>query len=150
MKRTKTKDTEEKVIQTAPEVEPVEEVKEVEEVKAPEPVDDKNRAIKWKNAGGGTLRLFISGRTRIIKPMEIFSATAYEVPEAFRDSVIPLDKVPEIPKPDKVKGVAAAYEVVPRGKSKSMFDVVDRFGKRINEKPLSKDVANQLKQDLEG
>jgi len=104
--------------------------------------------IRWKQTGGGTLRLKVNGTLRIIKPGEVFRALPSEVPLAFRDTIIPLDGTQKVEE-EKIVVSKVTYEVKPRGKSKSLFDVVDRQGKRMNEAPLSKVVADQFKKDLE-
>jgi predicted Zn-dependent protease with MMP-like domain len=112
---------------------------------------------RWRKLGGGSLRIQINGVNKIIKPNEVFRAMPNEIPSAFRDTVMPLDEfheatVAEIKKVEK--SAKSAYKVVPRGKSKSMFDVLlmigEDEGKRINDNPLPKAVAEQLKKELEG
>jgi hypothetical protein len=95
--------------------------------------------------GGGSLHL----KNRLIPPNATFKARQSEISKAFRDVVILLDKVPEsvkVPEPTPVK---SDYTIKPRGKSRSLFDVVNSFGKIVNEAPLSKAVAEQLLNDLE-
>ena len=106
--------------------------------------------LKYKKLGGGSLRLNIGGKIKIIKEGEVFSAYPNEIPPAFKDTIMPLDATQAAivaqavkPKPSKVE-----YKIVPRGKSKSLFDVVDGLDKRINDQPLSKEVAEQLLEDL--
>lgn len=109
-----------------------------------------NERIRWKKIGGGTLTLLGS----VIKQGDIFKAYPWQIPPSFRDTIIPLDALPTesnpIPEP-----IRPTYTVMPRGKSKSMFDVVDEKvlvdgkPKRINEAPLSKELAAKLKEDLE-
>jgi len=104
--------------------------------------------IRYKKIGGGSLRLNIGGVNKIIKPNEVFSALPSEIPPAFRDTIIALDpeQVVNLPKPKPAKAI---YTITPRGKSKSLFDVVDGLGKVINENPLPKATAEQLINDLE-
>ena len=105
------------------------------------------KAIRYTKLGGGSLRLVIGGKKRIIKPGETFTALPNEIPFGFKDTVVPLDpmQLRESPKPTPVK---VTFKVEPRGKSKSQFDVVDGLGKRINDTPLTKEVAIQLVNDL--
>lgn len=105
---------------------------------------DPDPILTWKKIGGSSLKL----PNRLIPPGATFKARASEISKAFRDVVILLDKVPEASKPPEPKPVKSSYSIQPRGKSKSLFDVVDSFGKVINEKPLPKAVAEQLKADL--
>jgi hypothetical protein len=119
--------------------EPVEEAKET-----PLPVDP-DPIISWKKIGGGSLRL----PKKLIPPGGIFKARISEIPKGFRDVVIPMEPIPDIPagipSPAPVKTL---YVVQPRGKSKSMFDVIAPNGKKINEKPLSREIAERLAKDL--
>lgn len=100
--------------------------------------------IKWKKIGGGALRL----KNRIIKPGQIFSARADEIPKAFLDTCIPLDEVPVVPESPAII-LKNEYKIVLKGKSKFLYDVVDDNGKVINEKGLTKEVAENLVKDLE-
>jgi len=104
---------------------------------------------------------------RIIKPNEIFTAKKEEIPASLRNVIIPLgttwsnldgdgfqgvNKVKKLPEEEKkeIEQAVPKYLVVPRGNSNSWFDVVNaQTGKPINEKALRKDVAEQLKHDLE-
>jgi hypothetical protein len=47
-----------------------------------------------------------------------------------------------------INAVKSVYEIQPRGKSKSLFDVVDGNGKVLNEAPLAKALAEKLVNDL--
>jgi hypothetical protein len=100
--------------------------------------------IKWKKIGGGGLHL----KGRIIKPGQIFTARLDEIPKAFRDTCLPLEDIKEIETPTIIP-VKTSYNVVPRGKSKSLFDVTAENGKVLNEKALTKEIAEQLVKDLE-
>ena len=104
----------------------------------------------WKKIGGGSLRI----GNRIIKPNQTFDAYPEEISPGFRNLVIPVSadasfakEAPREPKPEEV--VKEKYAVQPRGESKLWFDVVDGSGKVLNEKALKKDMADQLKADLE-
>lgn len=102
-----------------------------------------NDVIRWKKIGGGGFYF----KNRIIKPGQVFTAKASEIPASFRDLCIPLDEIkpaPVIP----VKVTPAEYKISPRGKGKTWFDVIDKNGKAINEKALSKEVAEKLVDDL--
>jgi hypothetical protein len=104
--------------------------------------------LRYRKIGGGSLRLSINGQPRIIKSGEVFSALPSEIPQAFKDTIIPLDPekaalVSKPPVPAKV-----SYEIKPRGKSKSLFDVIDGQGKVMNTQPLAKGIAEQLISDL--
>jgi hypothetical protein len=118
--------------------EPVTEVKEESIPVDPDPI------ITWKKTGGGSLRL----AKRLIPPGAIFKARVSEIPKGFRDVVIPMELIPEQVQA-VVPPVKSAFQVMPRGKSKSMFDIIGANGKRMNEQPLTKAVAERLKADLE-
>ena len=122
-----------------------------------------NNVFQFKKIGGGSLRL----NGRIIKPNEIFTAKKEEIPTSLRNVIIPLgttwsnldgdgfqgvNEVKKFPEEEKkeIEQAVPKYLVVPRGNSNSWFDVVNaQTGKPINEKALRKDVAEQLKHDLE-
>jgi hypothetical protein len=102
--------------------------------------------FRWKNIGN-TFHWF--ERKKIIKPGEIFQATEDDIPTAFRDILIKVDGSslpnPEVPIP----GAVTEYTIKPRGKSTSLFDVVNGAGKVLNEKGLTKEKAEQLLADLQ-
>ena len=99
--------------------------------------------IRWKKIGGGGFYF----RNHIIKPGQIFTARPEDIPKAFRDTVIPLDEIVEVPEVPVVV-TKTTYTKQPRGKSKLWFDVIDDKGKVLNEKALKEDVADQLINDL--
>ena len=47
--------------------------------------------VRYKKVGGGSFHAKIGGKIGIIKPNEVFDARPEEIPEGFRDAVIPLD-----------------------------------------------------------
>ena len=128
---------------------------------------------RWKNHGGGSFHANIGGKIKIIKPGEVFMASAYEIPEAFRDVIRPVASVePQatikqpIPKPKPVAEVkkeeipapvdpvveeeipaTLKYSVVPR--SAGYWNVVDKDGKLMNEKALRASAAEELVKSLE-
>jgi len=109
-----------------------------------------SKIIKWKKVGGGSLRF----KGRIIKPNQIFKASANEIPPGFRDQVLPLEAIPgdvSAPGPPAVdaKPVEVEYKLKSRG-SGGWYDVVDKNGKALNEKALKKDIAEKLVKDLAG
>jgi hypothetical protein len=136
-----------KEVEQAPEVEQTPEVKE-----APTPVISDGK-IWWKKVGKGSLRW----NHKILKPNEKFLARPSEVPKAFRDVVVPLEELKEDDTVPIVEPVKSEYEVRPRGKSKSLFDVVYPAGKdeegetiwkTINEKPLPKAIAEKMLREI--
>jgi len=109
-----------------------------------------NGLIRYRKIGGGSLRL----DGKIIKPGQVFLADPKKIPKAFLDVLVPLDEVPgvEEKKPqneEELKKLKPVFDVVPRGNSKVWFDVVNSEGKVINARALRKEVAEQLKHDLE-
>jgi hypothetical protein len=107
-------------------------------------------APQFRKKGGGSLRL----AGKIIKPGQIFRMWPNEIPKSFRDLVEPLDpntnweeteaKAKKLP-----KGVKTKYSVQSREGSKTEFDVVNSDHKVLNDKPLSKEVAEQFIEDLD-
>jgi hypothetical protein len=127
-----------------PEAPETPETPEVEDEK-PEPTFvDPDPVIKWRKLGGGSLHL----PKQLVPPGATFKARASEIPKAFRNMVQPLEELPPAPEAPAVKPVKSAYKVVPRGKSKSMFDVIGPNGKKMNELPLTKATAERLVKDL--
>jgi hypothetical protein len=104
--------------------------------------------IWWKKKGGGS---FMFNR-QLIRPNMKFRAAPNEIPLAFRDLVVPLeDYVDPETAPDPLKTAPVVnYFIQPKGKSKFLFDVVDGSGKAINEKGLTKEIAENLLNDLVG
>lgn len=101
--------------------------------------------IKWKKTGGGSFKL----RNRFIKPGETFYARPDEIPQSFRDMVVPLGALPPAVSAPQVKRTKkSVWEVQPRGKSKSQFDVVNEAGKKMNEAVMTKEKAEALANDL--
>jgi hypothetical protein len=99
--------------------------------------------ISFKKIGGGALRW----NKQLIKPGQIIRLNPNDIPKNFLDVLIPLEKIREVAEPPIVI-TKSEFKVVPRGKSKSLFDVLDNQGKVINEKGLTKEVAESLVNDL--
>lgn len=104
-----------------------------------------NGTVRWVKTGGGSFTAFIGGRKRIIKQNQQFTAKLEDIPEAFRDTVVPVDgaelKVAEAAE-EPVNVVKLEYTISPRGGN--WFDVLDSNGKQVNEKSLRKDAAEEL------
>ncbi len=95
--------------------------------------------IRWIKKGGGTFTL----NNRIIKKGQIFDARLEDIPEAFRDVVVRLDRevketLSVAPKP------LAKVEYFTKHRGSGYYNVVDTDGKVQNEKPLRKDEAEAL------
>ncbi len=86
--------------------------------------------IWWIKKGGGSFRM----KGRIIKQNEKFQARLDEIPKAFRDNVLPLEKVVETD--ETFKASPSAYTYKKRGSS-NWYDVFDGQGKQVNQKALS-------------
>lgn len=114
------------------------------------PVNLGTNVIWWKKIGGGSFRP-TTGRLKgkIIKSGQKFKASVDDIPEAFRDTIIPLQEIPsstKTPAPE-VKGDKSVYTIQARGKG-GWYDVVDANGKVLNEKALKKEIAEKLVKDL--
>lgn len=103
-------------------------------------VKNEDGTIRWKKIGGGSFRL----GNRIIKPNQVFSARPDQISEAFRDNIIPVDKLP--PEPKGV--VSEPAEFFLKSKGGGWYDVVDGNGKIKNEKSLKKASALELIETL--
>jgi hypothetical protein len=105
------------------------------------------RKIRYQKIGGGSLRLSLDGKQRIIKPGEKFLAYPEEVSDAFKRWIKPLEDVPVIPD-IPLNVVNTTFKIVPRGDDNLWFDIVDAQGKVMNSKALHKDKAEILLKEL--
>jgi hypothetical protein len=130
-------------------------VVETKETKAPvadpiiseAPAEPVAKQVRCQKLGGGSFQL----GNRIIKPNQIFLAYPEEIPEAFRDSIIFLEKVPEKPtqqNPTQPANVAKHTYSLKASQEEGLFDIVDESGKKINENSLEEDIATELVNDL--
>ena len=95
--------------------------------------------IRWIKKGGGSFVL----HNRHIKKGQIFDARLEDIPEAFRDVVVRLDKeVKETLPVATVQPSKVEYFIKHRGSG--YYNVVDSNDKLQNEKALRKDVAEAL------
>lgn len=107
---------------------------------------------KWKKIGGGS---FLLNGNRWIKPGQEFMALESDIPEAFRDTIIPLEvetKKEELTNLEEgivTPPIPPKFSLKRRGASR-WYDVVNDAGKAINDKPLSKEDAEKLKTSIEG
>lgn len=101
----------------------------VEEIMKPVP-------IRWKKIGNGSFLL----NNRYIKPGQTFTATVEEIPTAFRDLIIPVDKLPEDPfmKPKKVSNYTLMQT------EEGLWNIVDKQGKIFNDAPMEKNEAEKV------
>jgi hypothetical protein len=98
--------------------------------------------IWWKKVGGGSLRL----NGKMIKPNEKFKASVEQIPKAFRDVVIPLEKIEEI-QSSILPENEPKYSLTPLSR-KGFYNIVNIDGKKLNEKPLKEVDAWALLKDL--
>ena len=122
------------------EIVPIEPKVELKEEKAKELVELDPLApkpIRWKKIGNGSFIL----NNRYIKPGQIFTATVEEIPTAFRDLIIPLEKLPE----DKLLSAkkSSNYTLV-EIEGTNTWNIVDSQGKIFNEKPMARLEAEKL------
>jgi len=152
MKRTVLTEVEEKapevvVEEKAPEVVVEEKAPEVVvEEKAPEVVVEEKApedgTILWKKMGGGSLHW----NNRIIKPNQTFRARPDDIPEAFRDTIVPLETLPD----DSLlsKDSMASFHLEKDEKDENLYNVISRAGKKVNEEPMEYDKAVYLLKQL--
>lgn len=97
--------------------------------------------VKWRKTGGGSFR---TRNGKIIKPNQVFMAHPDDIPEGFRDVIVPVH--PEDPsfKPEKPRN--PKYEIV--SGTLGWYNVIDENGKQMNEKQLRQDKAEELVESL--
>jgi hypothetical protein len=117
------------------EVHPIE-IETNEPIETPQLEEEKGPTlIRWKKVGGGSLYW----KNKIIKPGQIFWATVDEIPKAFRDTILPVDELPE--EPILIESKSTNYTLNQNG---NLWDIVDKRGKAINEKPMERANAESL------
>ena len=102
--------------------------------------------IWYVKKGGGSLQMF----GKIIKPNERFKAFPRDIPENFKDIIVPLEKYDEAQE-KSIKQPAKLVNPIYKSKLREgtdLYDVVDSKGKVLNDKALPKDVADKLISDL--
>lgn len=100
--------------------------------------------FQWKKVGGGSFQL----NNRYIKPNERFYAKESDIPLNFRDVVVKLSGTVVPPAPAASKHAPVVYALVPSSEE-GLFDIVDSFGKKINEASLEKSIALSFIQSLQ-
>ena len=111
-------------------------------------------AILWHKTGGGSLHITINKKVKIVKPGEKFYAEPHEIPEAFRDVIIPIDSkgqrvsVEVATEQEKVEEAEAKVVYNLKHRGGGWWDVVNEEGKAINETALKKDKAEELLNSL--
>jgi len=117
---------------------------------------ERSKKIKWKKIGRGSFRF----GNKIIKPGQEFFASEDDIPDAFRDVIIPLEGKEESKEVDFREAKKGEDDVGVSNKGKSKFETKHRTGawydvinsvtgKRVNEKALSKENAEKLVKSLE-
>jgi hypothetical protein len=108
---------------------------------------------KWfKKLGGGSFLTTIEGKQRIIKRNQEFHCRPEDIPDNFRDAVVPLDgsggeRISDLePQSTASPPVPLEYFVKPKGGG--FYDVVDKDGKIQNQKGLREDKAKELIESL--
>ena len=108
-----------------------------------------SKPLMWRKLGGGSMRL----GNRIIKPNERFSATVEEIPESFRDLVHCLDaealKEAEKTTSNLLQGTEKLYKMKKIQGTKT-YNVLGPEKKKINQEPLSRKDAMELRDSLNG
>jgi hypothetical protein len=100
------------------------------------------KKVQWRKTGGGTFRMRDG---RIIKPNQVFKASPDEIPKAFRDTIIPLESLPEETEP--VINPSIKFGIKERGAG--WFDVVNLVSNKVmNKGALRRVAAEKLLEEL--
>jgi hypothetical protein len=120
----------------------------VEETKV---IADPDAPIRWKKIGGGSSHLMINGKNKMVKPNQEFTARPSEISLMFRDVIVSLETIPAPEQIAPTPGIKSVYALRALNieEENSLFDIVDQNGKKINEKPLPKEIAESLINDLQ-
>ena len=104
-----------------------------------------DQKIRFKKTGGGSLRL----GGKIYKPNQTFMAYPYEIPDAFKDVIVPVDPN-AVAREEEKKFLGKTHEYTLKARSSGgYYDVVDSNGKVKNEKALRHAAALDLIRSLE-
>lgn len=95
--------------------------------------------VKWVNNGGP---FYMKDGVRIPNG-EIFFAHPNDVPKAFRDTIVPVDPNALSNASPIEDAVNPTYSIKQRGAS-SNYDIFDGQGKRLNDKNLTQEEAQEL------
>ena len=106
----------------------------------------------WRKTGGGSFHTKIDGKIKIIKPNDRFAARLEEIPEGFRDVVIPADKKAKeaVVKIETASPPTQKLEYYLNHRGGGYYDILDKKGKRQNAKALRKEDADALIKNLVG
>ena len=106
------------------------------------PPNDKCKMIHWKKVGGGTLLL----GNHILKTNEKFWAARESLPEAFLDTIIPVDE-DTLEKDIEVEKNDLVYKLHSRGGG--WYDIVDKEGKKFSQRAMRMEEASKMLADLQ-
>lgn len=109
----------------------------------------KEGQVKFHKEGGGAFAVTIDGRRRIIKPGQSFYAHPDEIPAAFRDVVVPVDKS----KLEAIEGGtfnALDLDYYAKHHGGGKWAVYNSNDDKQNDEWLSKDEAKALVESLKG
>ena len=99
------------------------------------------KRVEWRKIGGGSFRM---KNGRIIKPNQTFFAALSDIPQAFRDVVVPLEALPE---EEPLEVFTGKYKVQERDK-KGWYDVLSPTGKVVSESALRLAEAEKMAEEL--
>lgn len=104
----------------------------------------KNNILRWKKKGGGSFRLKDG---KIIKSNQIFFSTKEDIPAGFLDT---LEQLSEQNQLDDAVIVEDPKKPIytKEHRSGAWWDVLDADGKKMNDKALKEDAADELISDL--
>lgn len=102
--------------------------------------------IRWQKIGGGSFNM----GNRIIKPGQYFFAKLEDIPEGFRDVVVPSDgRTVETIEEEKVEEVDSAdVEYFLKHRGGGWYNIVDADDKVISESAMKKEAAEEYLKSL--
>jgi len=101
--------------------------------------------ISYRKLGGGS---FIF-RNQYIKPNQVFKARPEEIPIAFKDVVVPVNKDEAVEiEEETVKKEVVKTDYSLKHKEDGLYEIVDGNGKVISEKPMKEDEAKEVLKTL--
>ncbi len=101
--------------------------------------------ITYKKIGGGS---FFLNKNKIIKPGQTFNARPEEIPEGFKDVVVPVDSVEAAVVKKKSKASKKKSKYTLDSKGGGWYHVFDAEGKQVTEKKVRKKEAEELIETL--
>jgi len=137
----KLKERETRQIQTPPKTHVANKVKKESTIKFNTPAEGK---VEFRKIGRGSLRK-IPGCQPIIKPGETFLCVPENIPVGFRNSVVRTDNEKAKFESD-IQSVDMVYKI--KKLTSGLFNVVNKKAKKMNSKPLSREDAVTLRNDL--